>query len=236
MAPMRDGHRAGLSMLGSARLCFGSPEFRLNFLTMFIVFAGIGALEFVLPFYFQDAHGLPQRSRVMLFLPAGDQRGRGARLYGVRPAGARFPPWWGSRCTCAACCWWARSASRARLSRIVLCVGLMSCGTSIFQSPNNALFMDSAPLEALGFAGSVSGLARYAGMAIGISGCSALLYGRMSAEMGRTVTHFVEGRPGGLHGGVHVRVPRARLCVARGPRAHDRAGAGTRARRGRGRA
>ena len=28
--PMRDGHRAGLSMLGSARLCFGSPEFRLN--------------------------------------------------------------------------------------------------------------------------------------------------------------------------------------------------------------
>ncbi len=29
----------------------------------------------------------------------------------------------------------------------------MSCGTSIFQSPNNSLYMGSAPREALGVAG-----------------------------------------------------------------------------------
>ena len=79
--------------------------------------------------------------------------------------------------------------------RIVAFVALMSLGTSIFQSPNNALFMGAAPEGALGFAGSLSSLARYGGMAIGISGCSRLLYARMSVAAGETVTSYVEGRP-----------------------------------------
>ena len=195
--PMRDGHRAGLSMLGSARLCFGSPEFRLNFLTMFIVFAGIGASEFVLPFYFQDAHGFTATVSGLLFLALPVTNAVVGPVSGTVSdrVGCEVPTMVGLAVYVCGLLLVGTLGIESPVVQIVLCVGLMSCGTSIFQSPNNALFMDSAPLEALGFAGSVSGLARYAGMAIGISGCSVLLYGRMSAEMGRTVTHFVEGRP-----------------------------------------
>ena len=71
----------------------------------------------------------------------------------------------------------------------------MSCGTSIFQSPNNSLYMGSAPREALGFAGSLGSLARYAGMALGITVASRILHGQTSAVMGKTVTSYVAGRP-----------------------------------------
>ena len=53
----------------------------------------------------------------------------------------------------------------------------------------------SAPREALGFAGSLGSLARYAGMAAGITAASHILYGQMSVAMGEAVTSFVAGRP-----------------------------------------
>ncbi len=55
--------------------------------------------------------------------------------------------------------------------------------------------MGSVSTEMLGFAGSVSALARYLGMAVGISGSTSILYGQMSVAAGRHVTAFVEGRP-----------------------------------------
>ena len=51
------------------------------------------------------------------------------------------------------------------------------------------------PREALGFAGSLGSLARYAGMALGITVASNILYGQMSVAMGEAVTSFVAGRP-----------------------------------------
>lgn len=75
---------------------------------------------------------------------------------------------------------------------IVCCVAFMSCGTSIFQSPNNSLYMGSAPREALGFAGSLGSLARYAGMALGITVASNILYGQMSVAMGEAVTSLLQ--------------------------------------------
>lgn len=84
---------------------------------------------------------------------------------------------------------------RSSIPVIVCCVAFMSCGTSIFQSPNNSLYMGSAPREALGFAGSLGSLARYAGMALGITVASNILYGQMSVAMGEAVTSFVAGRP-----------------------------------------
>ena len=67
---------------------------------------------------------------------------------------------------------------------IVASVAFLSLGSSIFQSPNNALYMSSAPREALGFAGSLGSLARYAGMAIGIEIASRVLYAQMAAAAG----------------------------------------------------
>lgn len=45
------------------------------------------------------------------------------------------------------------------------------------------------------FAGSLGSLARYAGMALGITVASHILYGQMSVAMGEAVTSFVAGRP-----------------------------------------
>ena len=78
---------------------------------------------------------------------------------------------------------------------IVAAVALMSLGTSTFQSPNNSLFMSAAPLDALGFVGSLSALSQNMGMALGISGGMAILYGKMGEAAGRPVAGYVAGRP-----------------------------------------
>ena len=182
--PSADAFSRAGSMLDAARLCFSNPTFAINLLTMLIVFMGIGSYEFVLPFYFQDAHGLSAGVSSLLFmvLPIVNAVvgpiscvGLGVYVAGLLAASTldETSPIW-----------------------LVVCfVGLISMGNSIFQAPNNSLFMASAPTSALGFAGSVSSLARYAGMAVGISSASAMLYGRMGQAAGHAVTGYVEGRP-----------------------------------------
>lgn len=51
----------------AARRCFASSAFTINLACMLIVFVGIGASEFVLPFYFQDAHGFSSDISGLLF-------------------------------------------------------------------------------------------------------------------------------------------------------------------------
>lgn len=83
----------------------------------------------------------------------------------------------------------------APLAVIVVGMLVMAVGTGLFQSPNNSLVMGSVAPEHLGFAGSVVSLVRYLGMSVGVSGGSALLYGRMSEGAGYAVDAFIEGRP-----------------------------------------
>lgn len=75
-----------------------------------------------------------------------------------------------------------------------LSIGIMSLGNGLFQSPNNALVMSIVPPEKLGVGGSVNALVRNVGMVVGIAVSTALLYGGMSAKIGRLVTGYVEGR------------------------------------------
>lgn len=181
----------------SARRCFASPAFTINLLCMLIVFMGIGASEFILPFYFQDAHGFSSNVSGMLFLAlpvvnavVGPLSGSVSDRIGCeRPTSVGLLVY---------VCGLFAVSTLNETSPVVAIVGfvaLMSCGTSIFQSPNNSLYMGSAPREALGFAGSLGSLARYAGMALGITLASRVLYGQMSAAAGRTVVSYVEGRP-----------------------------------------
>ena len=186
-----------VSLLGAARLCFGNARFTINFATMLIVFMGIGASEFILPFYFQDAHGFGAGVASLLFMTLPVVNAVVGPLSGSISdrVGGEVPTCVGLGVYVAGLLAVGSLTEAATIPHIVAFVGLMSLGTSIFQSPNNALFMGSAPKQVLGFAGSLSSLARYAGMAVGISGCSRLLYGRMSEVAGRTVTSYVAGRP-----------------------------------------
>lgn len=184
-------------LIESARRCFASPAFTINLACMLIVFVGIGASEFVLPFYFQDAHGFSSNVSGMLFLAlpvANAVMGPLAGSVSDR-IGCEIPT--AAGLGIYVCGLFAVSTldDGSAVPVIVAFVALMSCGSSIFQSPNNSLYMGSAPREALGFAGSLGSLARYAGMAIGITVGSHILYGQMSVAAGRTVTSYVAGRP-----------------------------------------
>ena len=188
--PAADAPQRAGSLVASARLCFSSATFTINFATMLIVFMGIGASEFVLPFYFQDAHGFSADVSGLLFLALPITNAVVGPISGSVSdrVGYEGPTAVGLVVYVVGLLLVGSLDAGSPVPLIVAFVGLMSMGTSIFQSPNNALFMSSAPEEALGFAGSVSGLARYAGMAIGISGCSAVLYGTMSQVAGHAVT------------------------------------------------
>ena len=184
-------------LAASARRCFASPAFSINLACMLIVFVGIGASEFVLPFYFQDAHGYSSNMAGLLFLALPVVNAFVGPLSGSVSdrIGCEIPTAVGLG---VYVCGLFAVSTLDETSPVVMIVGfvaLMSCGTSIFQSPNNSLYMGSAPREALGFAGSLGSLARYAGMALGITAGSHILYGQMSVAAGHTVTSCVAGRP-----------------------------------------
>ena len=195
--PASDAPSRASSLLGSARLCFSNPTFSINFATMLIVFMGIGASEFILPFYFQDAHGFSADVSGLLFLALPVTNAVVGPISGTISdrVGYEVPTIVGLVVYVCGLLLVGTLNELDAIPRIVVLVGLMSMGTSIFQSPNNALFMSSAPEDALGFAGSVSSLARYAGMALGISGCSTVLYARMSVAAGRVMTGVDPGEP-----------------------------------------
>lgn len=77
---------------------------------------------------------------------------------------------------------------------IILRVAVLGIGNGLFQSPNNSIVMSSIPRQKLGIAGSINALVRNLGMVFGIAFSMTLLYNRMSAKLGHTVTSFVAGR------------------------------------------
>lgn len=177
----------------AARRCFASSAFTINLACMLIVFVGIGASEFVLPFYFQDAHGFSSDISGLLFLAMPVVNAFVGPLSGSVSdrVGCEAPTAVGLGVYVCGLFAVSTLDEHSSILMIVCCVAFMSCGTSIFQSPNNSLYMGSAPREALGFAGSLSSLARYAGIALGITAASRILYGQTSAAMGKTVTSYV---------------------------------------------
>jgi len=185
---------------------FRDRAFMVNIACLFISFVAIGVYELMTPFYLQDARGFDPGASGLIFciIPlvnavAGPISGAvsdriGCNLLTVLGLGAFSV---GLYLT-------GTLGMTATLPQILFYLGLASFGTSIFQSPNNSLIMGSVSTEMLGFAGSVSALARYLGMAVGISGSTSILYGQMSVAAGRHVTAFVEGRPDIFLYGYHI--------------------------------
>ena len=176
----------------AARRCFANSAFTINLACMLIVFVGIGASEFILPFYFQDAHGFGSDISGLLFLALPMVNAFIGPLSGTVSdrVGCEGPTAVGLGVYVCGLFAVSTLDEHSSIPVIVCCVAFMSCGTSIFQSPNNSLYMGSAPREALGFAGSLGSLARYAGMALGITVAANILYGQMSVAMGEAVTSF----------------------------------------------
>ena len=176
---------------------FRSAVFDINILTTLIGFVAIGSTEIVLPFYFQDAHGFNPSVAGLLFAVIPLVNVVVGPLSGSISdrIGCYLPTTVGMGIYAVGIFAVGTLAQDSAVPHIVALVALMSLGTSMFQSPNNSLVMGSAPADALGFVGSVQSLAQNMGMALGISGGMAVLYGGMSAAAGERVTSYVAGRP-----------------------------------------
>ena len=98
-----------MSLIEAARRCFANSAFTINLACMLIVFVGIGASEFILPFYFQDAHGFGSDISGLLFLALPMVNAFRVRFRTVLAARAPRQSAWA--CTCAASLRLARSMS-----------------------------------------------------------------------------------------------------------------------------
>ncbi|MDR1567230.1 MAG: MFS transporter [Streptococcaceae bacterium] len=84
---------------------------------------------------------------------------------------------------------------RSSVWLIVLLTVLNALGTTLFQSSNNALIMNSVEKQYLGVAGSINALARNLGMISGISLATIVLFMSMSKQVGRRVTDYLPNHP-----------------------------------------
>lgn len=176
---------------------FRDRAFLVNLACLFISFVAIGVYELMTPFYLQDARGFAPDVAGLIFCVIPLANAIAGPISGAVSdrIGCERPTAVGLIVFAAGLLLVGFFDESTGLPAILLCLGMASLGTSIFQSPNNSLVMGSLPREALGFGGSLAALARYLGMAIGITGSTSLLYGRMSAMAGERVTAYVAGRP-----------------------------------------
>lgn len=176
---------------------FRDRAFMVNIACLFISFVAIGVYELMTPFYLQDARGFSPDMAGLIFCVIPLANAIAGPISGAVSdrIGCELPTCVGLFVFSAGLLLVGFFGRDTGLLHILVCLGMASLGTSIFQSPNNSLVMGSLPREALGFGGSLAALARYLGMAIGISGSTSLLYSQMSAAAGYRVTSYVAGRP-----------------------------------------
>lgn len=176
---------------------FRDATFTVSFVTMLICFIAVGASEGVLPFYLQDARDFPTNVAGLVLAVIPLVNAVVGPLSGALSdrIGAVFLTTVGLAVDALGLVMVGLLGETSPLVSIVAAMGIMSLGESMFIPPNNALIMASTPRDALGFAGSLGGLSRYMGMAIGITVGISVLYGQMAVAAGERVTGYVAGRP-----------------------------------------
>lgn len=175
---------------------FRRPGVALNVATMFFCFFAVGGTEFLLPFYLQNACGFsPDVAGLALTAIPIAMAAVGPIAGAVSDRiGSSIPCLVGLSIYAAGIFLTGVLPADATLPAIVASMAFMAAGTGMFQSPNNSLVMGAVETSQLGFAGSLVSLVRYLGMSAGVTGGTALLYGRMSAVAGYPVSAYIEGR------------------------------------------
>ncbi len=175
---------------------FKNRLFSLSIFCGFTSFISIGAVNIILPFYYQDVLSLsPSAAGLMMTVSP-------IILAVVAPLSGYLSDKMGSEKISAL----GLSILSIRIISLVLfnvntplivvgiLVGLLSLGSGIFQSPNNSLIMSTVEKNELGIAGSINGLVRNLGTTTGIALSTSILYSRMSSKLGYKVSGYVDGR------------------------------------------
>lgn len=175
---------------------FKNRLFSLSIFCGFTSFISIGAVNIILPFYYQDVLSLsPSVAGLMMTVSP-------IILAVVAPLSGYLSDKMGSEKISAL----GLSILSIGIISLVLfnvntplivvgiLVGLLSLGSGIFQSPNNSLIMSTVEKNELGIAGSINGLVRNLGTTTGIALSTSILYSRMSSKLGYKVSGYVDGR------------------------------------------
>ncbi|MDR2977647.1 MAG: MFS transporter [Streptococcaceae bacterium] len=86
---------------------------------------------------------------------------------------------------------------------VIVAMLIQGAAMGTFQSPNNALIMETVDHKYLGIAGSVNSLARNLAFVLGTSLATIALYMSMSSTLGYKVTSYLKTEPGAFLTGLH---------------------------------
>lgn len=175
---------------------FKNRLFSLSIFCGFTSFISIGAVNIILPFYYQDVLSLSPSSAGLMMTVSP------IILAVVAPLSGYLSDKIGSEKISAL---GLSILSIGIISLVIfnvntslivvgILVGLLSLGSGIFQSPNNSLIMSTVEKNELGIAGSINGLVRNLGTTTGIALSTSILYSRMSSKLGYKVSGYVDGR------------------------------------------
>lgn len=176
---------------------FKNKLFSLSIFCAFIVFIITGAINIILPFYYQDVLGLTARGAGLIMTVAP------ITLAAISPVSGHISDKVGSeRITFIGLIiltigTFSLVIFKEHTSLIIvgLMIGLIALGSGVFQPPNNSLIMSTVDRSKLGVAGSINSLVRNLGIMMGTTLAASLLYTVMSNIYGQKVDGYIQGRP-----------------------------------------
>ena len=127
---------------------FCDKHFVVNLICLFISFVAIGVYELMTPFYLQDARGFDPGLSGLIFCVIPLANALVGPISGAVSdrIGCEVPTCVGLASFSVGLYLIGTLGMDASIPWILFCLGLASCGTSIFQSPNNSLIMGSVPI------------------------------------------------------------------------------------------
>ncbi|OTN86321.1 drug resistance transporter, EmrB/QacA family protein [Enterococcus sp. 7E2_DIV0204] len=176
---------------------FKNKVFTMSLITAVLIFSSNFFVNVVIPFYLQNARGLPasKAGLLMMVFPLLMVVGSPISGFLTDKIGTKLLTFSGLFLLSVTSLMYMFLNQGTPVWYYILATGIMGLGNALFQSPNNTTVMSSVAKEDLGVAGSMNSFARNLGMVLGIALATTILYNAMSAVYGQRVTTFISERP-----------------------------------------
>ncbi|MBO0471958.1 MFS transporter [Enterococcus sp. DIV0242_7C1] len=176
---------------------FQNKVFTMSLITAVLIFSSNFFVNVVIPFYLQNARGLPasKAGLLMMVFPLLMVVGSPISGYLTDKIGTKLLTFAGLILLSITSLMYMFLNQGTPLWYYILATGIMGLGNALFQSPNNTTVMSSVAKEDLGVAGSMNSFARNLGMVLGIALATTILYHSMSVAYGSRVTTYINERP-----------------------------------------
>lgn len=176
---------------------FKNNVFTMSLLTAVLIFSSNFFVNVVIPFYLQNARGLPasKAGLLMMVFPLLMVVGSPVSGFLTDKIGTKLLTFSGLILLSITSLMYMFLNQGTPLWYYILATGIMGLGNALFQSPNNTTVMSSVSKENLGVAGSMNSFARNLGMVLGIALATTILYNAMSVFYGQRVITYISERP-----------------------------------------